>query len=294
MSAGGKALRTVWLIVVLAGCLVCNVWADTGELSGSTEAGDTVYYGMYQQDTGDVDDWSDLEWRVLARDGDDVLLLSEKCIASLPYETVGQTALLDDLKEVTWESCTLREWLNDAFMMTAFSEEERAHILIATHKAENVEEDDLTEDRDVAEGDVDDRVFLLTSADARSYFTDKEDRRAKCTDLVEHGEDARIFISEETDCVFWWLRTQARERECAMVVGAEGSVVKGGFLISRMDIGVRPAIWVRIPGTAIAVRGGDRDYENRMAAAAQDAGYGEAYEDAGAAQELEQAQTEAP
>lgn len=38
------------------------------------------------------------------------------------------------LEKVTWENCTLRKWLNNGFLFTAFSPEEREKILLSNVK----------------------------------------------------------------------------------------------------------------------------------------------------------------
>ena len=46
--------------------------------------------------------------------------------------------------------------------------------------------------------------------------------------------------------VFWWLRTPGETQEDAECLGAEGSILFSGYAVTQMDVGVRPAIWVKI------------------------------------------------
>ena len=64
------------------------------------QKGEHIKFGSYQGEK--------IEWRVLDVIGEKVLLLSEYGLDVKPYN--------DNLSSgITWESCTLRRWLNDEF-----------------------------------------------------------------------------------------------------------------------------------------------------------------------------------
>lgn len=46
-----------------------------------------------------------IAWKVLKCEGDKYLLIADKALDCIPYNT--------ELKETTWEKCTLRQWLNN-------------------------------------------------------------------------------------------------------------------------------------------------------------------------------------
>lgn len=79
--------------------------------SNGVSTWDCVYFGHYwQEDTnGDgkadkKDEKQPIKWRVLAVNGDDLFLLSDCNLDSHRYN--------ENFLEVTWETCTLRSWLN--------------------------------------------------------------------------------------------------------------------------------------------------------------------------------------
>lgn len=89
---------------------------------------DTIYFGNYwQNDTnGDGvadknDDKQPIRWRVLSVDSEQALLIADKTLDSQKYNT-------EKSAEVTWETCTLRAWLNDTFLNDAFTKEEQNMI----------------------------------------------------------------------------------------------------------------------------------------------------------------------
>ena len=54
------------------------------------------------------------------------LLISRYAIDCQPYNT--------EYKNVTWETCSLRKWLNEAFYNKAFTSEEKAKIILSEVK----------------------------------------------------------------------------------------------------------------------------------------------------------------
>ena len=56
---------------------------------------------------GAVIEFAEIDWRVLQKTADAVLVISEKVLAVKPYNT--------EWEDITWEKCTLRKWLNEDF-----------------------------------------------------------------------------------------------------------------------------------------------------------------------------------
>lgn len=231
---GIKAAGIILAVSALSAGAVSSVSADA--LSADSKTGDTVTFGSYTQETGDAK--QELEWKVLDRDGDDFLLLSDKCLAAMPYQT-SETADGSG-PDTTWEECSLRQWLNQVFIAEAFSEEEQNKLIEKTIVTKDNEEFDTTGGADTT-----DKVFLLSGEEALEYLKDKKSRMAEATEAAREGEP-EIFVSELTDASFWWLRSPGGKQNCVQVTGAEGAVSESGFLVSRTDIGVRPAIWVNL------------------------------------------------
>ena len=90
--------------------------------------GSYVIFGAYEQDNNLANGNEEIEWLVLARENNRLLIISRNALDSKPYNT-------EDVS-VTWETCTLRTWLNQDFYNTAFSSEEQEMIPTVTVKAE--------------------------------------------------------------------------------------------------------------------------------------------------------------
>ena len=80
-------------------------------LKNNFEVGGTVVFGDYH---------GEIEWLVLDKQEDKALLISKYCLDAKPYN--------EKYEPVTWETCTLRQWLNGDFINEIFSGAEKAVI----------------------------------------------------------------------------------------------------------------------------------------------------------------------
>ena len=67
-------------------------------------------------------------WLVLAVEGDKALVINKYALDCKEYNT--------SYASVTWETCSLRNWLNRTFLYTAFSSEEKNSIISSTVTAD--------------------------------------------------------------------------------------------------------------------------------------------------------------
>ena len=81
---------------------------------------DTVIFGSYPQSDVSGNTKEPIEWIVLDRQGNKTLLLSKYILDCKCYNDVE--------KDITWENCTLRYWLNNTFYNTVFSSSEKSYI----------------------------------------------------------------------------------------------------------------------------------------------------------------------
>ena len=114
-----KRIACLLVLIMLLACAAS--FAEDG-----VAAGDKVNFGKYWQHMASGNTPAAPEpivWRVLAVDGDKALLLAEQPLVGMPYND-------DDhfLYEVTWETCSLRAWLNGDFLNDAFSSGEKQAI----------------------------------------------------------------------------------------------------------------------------------------------------------------------
>ena len=161
-------------------------------------------------------DESPIEWQVLAIEDGKALIITKNCIFKRSYS--GKNDI------VTWETCSLREFLNGEFFDTSFNKAEKAIIVTTT----NIN-DDNPKYGTVGGNDTEDAIFLLSIEEAKQYFADDDSRVA-------------FFGDEEYD---WWLRSPGYDEKRAACVYYDGYVNPGGGTFVDGN-GVRPVCWVSI------------------------------------------------
>ena len=203
--------------------------------------GQHVDFGTYEQD-GDASNGAEaISWQVKAVEDGKALLISDKALAYMPYN--------NEQHDVTWETCSLRSWLNNDFCGQAFTEQEQKSLLLTT--LQNAGNPDYGS-RDGA--DTQDYVFLLSFDDIKQYYglssgTMKEANEALKVQASEAAWQTVQVRTEKGDNGEgnWWLRTlgDTGNLPCEAYVSSDGHVASGGSLVYSGEF-VRPAIWVEL------------------------------------------------
>ena len=203
----------------------------------NAKVGDIVYFGTYEQDNKTSNGKENIEWLVLTKEKNRVLVISDKALDYQKYNS-SKTS-------VTWETCTLRKWLNNDFINAAFSAEERAKIPTVTVSA------DKNPEYDTYPGNATkDRVFLLSIVEAEKYFTSDEARKCVPTEYaISNGAyTSDSYTKGGKATCWWWLRSPGFNLYNAADVEVGGDVFEnGGSAYSGADA-VRPAMWISIDG----------------------------------------------
>ena len=201
-------------------------------VSGSpVNVGDIITMGHYEQD-GDLTNGTEaIEWQVLAVEDGRALVISRYGLDAKPYNEKSES--------VTWETCTLRTWLNGEFYNSAFSSEEKGWILQVTLKNPNNAEYGTKGGNDTT-----DRIFLLSIEEAEQYFVDDESRKCWPTAYAKNIGAFASDLSSDTLGAWWWLRSPARNNRFTVLVGTNGSVYGNGRSVDNSNIAARPAFWL--------------------------------------------------
>ena len=154
---------------------------------------------------------------MLAEEGNKTLLLTKDCVEQRAYN--------EEYESVTWESCTLRSYLNGTWYEDTFSEEEKDKILTT-----NVLNSDNAEYGTSGGNDTEDKVFLLSLDEVEQYFSSDKERVAKCYIVAD----------------WWWLRSPGYGDEDAASVSRCGYVYDSGGNVNYVYYGIRPALWVNL------------------------------------------------
>ena len=222
---------------------------------------DCIWFGNYWQEDTNRDGRADkndartsIKWRVLSVEGDDALLVADKNLDCQRYN--------DTYEDVTWETCTLRSWLNgygeeenvckkdyrsENFMEYAFTAEERAAI----QTTDLVNNDNLEYGTDG--GNItSDQVYPLSIEEATnqaygfsSSIEDYAESRRALNTAFTKGQGA--YTSEEyVGNGYWWLRSPGSYNYKASYMFYRGNVYMHGNSVHDINLTIRPALHLNL------------------------------------------------
>ena len=156
-----------------------------------------------------------IKWKVLEVKDDRALIISKGILREMVFDEKPEDSNYVPL----WENSILRKWLNEDFLNSYFTDEEKKRVLVTNNPNNN-----LTKyDKSVVEAHAtDDKVFLLSKDEAASYFPKDEDR---CCE----------------GCL-WLLRTT--NPYFAVAVGYKGEISENNNCQPDDYCGIRPAMWI--------------------------------------------------
>ncbi len=202
------------------------------------EAGDYVTFGHYPQ-TAAGNDQTPIEWLVLDIKDNKALLLSKFGLDAKPYNAKAIPT--------TWETCTIRNWLNGEFMEKAFSTEEQRNILITM--VDNTASQCYNEYSTDGGNDTKDKVFLLSYSEAKKYLGIDNNSNTKTRIApTEYALKQAAYVSsdymtaDDAAAGWWWLRSPGHNHRYAACVIYDGSLHY--YRVYNVFGCVRPSIWV--------------------------------------------------
>jgi len=211
------------VLIKLLAFLLCALLISGGVAAcGSNGEGDRaegppadIVFGDIDADIGDLLDLGGMSWLVLDVHDGKALLIGEYVLDQQAYHPVRD--------DITWEESRIRQYLNEEFYNSTFTETEKARI-IETRNPNN----DNTDYGTSGGNETSDLVFLLSTEEAQLYFTDSESRIGYTPDGVPK---------------WWWLRTPGMYSVSASCVFGDGNILHLGNFVSY-SLGIRPALWI--------------------------------------------------
>lgn len=188
------------------------------------KVGGYITFGAYEQDNNTDNGKEEIEWLVLDVQDGKALVISKYALEVQQYNT--------DHMDVTWETCSLRQWLNNDFINSAFSDDEKTMIptvmvLVDKNSTYNTNQGNTTEDK----------IFLLSVTEAKKYFDSNYTRQCEPTDYLV----AKWYGS--SDYCSWWLRSLGCYYNIVGYVDNDGEVDECGTSVGGHEA-VRPALWI--------------------------------------------------
>ena len=200
-----------------AECLILNQNPGLTDLC----VGSTIKFGFYEQDNNTSDGKEEIEWKVLEKKENKVLVISKLALDHQPYN--------DSKYDTTWEKCTLRTWLNETFYNVAFDTDHQQLIACSAVTTDN--------------------VFILSETEAIKYFSSDEARKCAPTDYAKAQGVVDTSSSYSTGgkaTCYWWLRQPDDYYDyISYVVDNDGSIQRD-FAVCAYGVAVRPAMWISL------------------------------------------------
>ena len=219
-------------------------------VSNDVTTWDCIYLGNYWQNDTDGDGTADqndekqpIKWRVLSVDGDDAFVIADMALDCQQYNETNE--------DTTWETCTLRTWLNGTFMNNAFSMEEKSAI-----KTTTVVNEDNIWDGTSGGNTTSDKIFLLSQNEVKNpkygfdkydsdIYTEFESRLCKPSAYaVKNG----CWTSSSGTC-HWFLRSPGYNSCHVISVDYDVRGYLDGY-VNDTYIGVRPVLTLNLSSSS--------------------------------------------
>lgn len=209
---------------------------------GSVKAGDIITFGRYPQ-TAEGTDQTPIEWIVLEVQDGKALVISRYGLDAQPYNS--------ELIDVTWEDCSLRNWLNSDFLNAAFTPEEL--VAIPVTEVDNSAAQGCSRWRMNGGNNTTDMVFLLSCAEANRYLGVAQEDKNNVKARVQPSEyaisrgtytDSSEKTESGTEAGWWWLRSPGFFQDSAAYVFRDGSLTNSR--VSLVSGCVRPVLVINL------------------------------------------------
>lgn len=202
--------------------------SETKSVSDKTyNVGDIITFGTYPNNKNLSAGRKSLEWIVLKKEVDKILVISKKVLENYPYHKKCEST--------TWETSDIRCWLNKYFYETAFNTEEQVKI-----KEFSIKSDDNVKYDKKQKSSLIDKLFLLSIDEVNNLFLSDKERKGKAA--------SNVWSMSKYDSGYccWWLRSTGGKMNRAAIITVEGYVDEYGHMVNDGNCGVRPAMWIAI------------------------------------------------
>lgn len=205
-------------IFALSSCKNAAILKRLVEISNA-KVGDTIFWGKYEQDGNSDNGPEDIEWIILEKTDEAVLVISKYCLDYKHFWTYDEESS-QDLTFFRWNKSELRQWLNFTFWANSFSTEESNQIAYGI----------FASDDDV----IHDQLFVLPCS-LLTKFSDVDFLATTATAYAaDKGCDGSWWTMDNNPSVYYYYN----------FVNENGEVDETGRIGSD-NCGVRPAMYIQ-------------------------------------------------
>ena len=222
-----KKRKKVYLLCILAAALVAAVYYSASsswkslksrllektENSGTSSGNEEIL--LDEAEAGDLVSFGNHVWYVLDRDETQIKMIM---FQAEKYEEFRHTPYHERQEAVTWETCSLRQWLNGTFLENDFTQEEREKILMV-----EVKNTPNSVYGTSGGADTRDKVFLLSMDEVEQY-----------NEILKH---IKMNI---------WLRTPGKTSDTAEFMSSTGVPMEYGYVVTDTNFYTCPVICVSV------------------------------------------------
>ena len=220
------------------------------EVYTDTDGTEFVYVKSPANNMGNYFKIEPITWRVLSVNGDEALLLSDKNLD-------GGIKYNETYKDVTWESSTIRSWLNgygsdqnqdrvdynsDNFLDMAFTADEQKGIVEKTIKNE-----DNPSYKTIGGEETKDKVFFpsieeMLNADYGFNVDIDEDTESRKAENTAYSASKNSYMSKEREPEWYWLRSPGETSSNASTINYNGRLYPNGGNVNVLSSACRFAL----------------------------------------------------
>lgn len=197
--------------------------------------GDVFQFGFYEQDGNTKNGTEPIQWRVLDSEQGKILVISVKAIECKQFHSKDKT--------VTWENSDLRQWLNNDFYQTAFSESERKSILLSNVSSESNPENNIDPGANTT-----DYIYIPSISEMQQYFKSNSDR--KCVASKYAISRGAYAPKDQNYCTWWLLRNPGEAGDKVANVNTDGRIDYVGSRVESVNGAVRFMMWLELKESA--------------------------------------------
>ena len=236
-----KRILCLLLCIVMALSFSMVSYADIiNDMKAFETVGEIVCFGHYEQDNDLSNGKEPIEWVVLDVQDGKSLLMSKYLIDAQPYN-IGNNSNI-------WKDCSLREWLNTSFYLTAFSDDQKRYIIET--EVDNSSSQDYSWWSEGGSDNTKDRVFVLSYTESELYkdlIILNEHQTTEYTRNIGKSRDMHFYGDKIN--AGWWRRSPGPTQGLGMVWYSSFNMFD---LSNERPIhqllsdyfGVRPILWI--------------------------------------------------
>ncbi|MBR4314137.1 MAG: InlB B-repeat-containing protein, partial [Lachnospiraceae bacterium] len=221
----------------------------TGELSLKAQIADSILLGTYPQNSTNSDVVEPIKWRILKRDGNELLLLSDKILDNKSFHSTDTAGTSN---WVTWRDSDIRSWLNNEFKEKMFPQSQIDNLI----KEKQITTRNYHQDNGYSDNVTNDKIILLYYTDVENWTTDADKRKSEGTTYATTKENygMRLDAYYHNGYYPYWLRGESVYHTSNIIDPPTYNIVNEAGTINREGRvghsnqhgtgGIRPAIYI--------------------------------------------------